>query len=69
MKIQLDTGSSSRNFVHSYGPGQVTVNQQVFRRSLIVTPERVIADWPPQDVAALVAIFAYMIACAMGRVP
>ncbi len=55
MKIQLDTGSIGRNFIRSYGPGQVAVNQQVFRRSLIVTPERVIADWPPQDVAALVA--------------
>lgn len=55
MKIQLDTGNVSRNFIYSYGPGQVTVSQRVFRRSLIVTPERVIADWPPQDVAALVA--------------
>lgn len=55
MKIQLDTGSSSRNFIRSYGPGQVTVNQQVFRRSLIVTPERIFADWPPRDVTTLVA--------------
>jgi len=55
MKIQLDTGSTGRNFIRSYGPGQVTVNQQVFRRSLIVTPERLIADWPPQDVAAFVS--------------
>ncbi len=55
MKIQLDTGSTSRNFIRNYGPGQVTVNQQVFRRSLIVTPERIFADWPPQEVSALVA--------------
>lgn len=55
MKIQLDAGDGGRNFIHGYGPGQVTINQAVYRRSLIVTPVRVIADWPPQDAAALVA--------------
>ncbi len=55
MKIQLDGGDTGRNFIRAYGPGQVTVNQSVYCRSLIVTPERVIADWPPQSFAEFAA--------------
>ena len=34
--------------VSSYGAGWVNVNEREFRRSLIVMPKQVIADWPPQ---------------------
>jgi uncharacterized protein len=55
MKIQLDTADAARNVIHAYGPGQVTVNQSVYRRSLVVTPARVVADWPPQSFAEFAA--------------
>jgi len=55
MKIQLDAGDGGRNFIHTYGPGQVTVNQSIYRRSVVVTPTHVVADWPPQSFAEFAA--------------
>jgi uncharacterized protein len=46
MKVQLES-SRGLNVIRSYAPGQVTVNQEVYARSLVVTPDRVLADWPP----------------------
>lgn len=40
--------------ITGYGPDWVRVNQQEFRRSLIVTPERLVTDWPPQTFGDLV---------------
>ncbi|MEK7261869.1 MAG: Mth938-like domain-containing protein [Pseudomonadota bacterium] len=53
MKIQFDAGGTGQNFIHAYGPGQVTINQQAHRRSLLVTPSRLITDWPPQSFSDL----------------
>ena len=55
MKIQFDAGGTGQNFIHAYGPGQVTINQQAYRRSLLVTPSRLIIDWPPQSFSDLLA--------------
>ncbi|OGI47282.1 MAG: hypothetical protein A2151_05450 [Candidatus Muproteobacteria bacterium RBG_16_65_34] len=52
MKIQLEMGAGL-NQIRAYAPGQVTVNQTIYTRSLIVTPQRVIADWPPLAFAEL----------------
>ena len=52
MHIQLETGGQS-NLIRAYAAGQITVNQEVHARSLIVLPSRVIADWPPQGFEAL----------------
>ncbi len=52
MKLHLETGGG-QHLVRGYAPGHVTVNQTVYRRSLIVLPDRVIADWPPQVWAEL----------------
>ncbi len=54
MKIQLER-ASGQNVIRSYGPGRVTVNQQIYTASLIVTPERVIADWRPRAFGDLTA--------------
>jgi len=53
MKIQFDAGGTGQNFIHAYGPGQITINQQAHRRSLLVTPSRLITDWPPQSFSDL----------------
>lgn len=52
MKIQLEMGAGL-NQIRAYAPGQVTINQTIYTRSLIVTPQRVIADWPPRTFAEL----------------
>ncbi len=36
-----------------YGPGYVSVNAARHERSLIVTPRRIVADWPATTFAAL----------------
>lgn len=55
MKIQFDAGGTGQNFIHAYGPGQVTINQQVHRRSLLITSDKLITDWPPQSFGELLA--------------
>ena len=52
MKIQLDT-LGHENTIQAYRPGQVTINQTVYSASVILTPERIIADWPPMRFADL----------------
>jgi uncharacterized protein len=54
MKIQLQNGGG-RNVIRGCGPGEVTVNETVYRRSLVVAPDRIVEDWPPlsfDDLAA-----------------
>ena len=55
MKIQFDAGGTGQNFIHAYGPGQVTINQQAYRRSLLITSGQLITDWPPQSFGELLA--------------
>lgn len=58
MKLHL-ARSDGRNAITGYGDGYVEINHQRFERSLVVLPDRVIADWqtatPPgaQCLAAL----------------
>jgi uncharacterized protein len=52
MQIRLDM-PSGLNVIRAYARGQVTINQEVYRTSLLVTPERLLTDWPPEDFAAL----------------
>jgi uncharacterized protein len=61
MKIQLESGLG-QNLIHSYGPGQIRINQEVYVRSLIVTPARIITDWPPASFEELAALHFQQIA-------
>ena len=47
MRIQLETGGNA-NLIRTYGIGQVIVNQAAYSASVIVLPNRIIPDWPPQ---------------------
>lgn len=47
MHVQVETGGN-RNFIRGYGPGFVTVNETVCHASLVILPDRLITDWPPQ---------------------
>ena len=53
MRFSLDSDANHYS-ITSYGPGWVRVGQQAFRRSLIVTPERLVSDWLPQTFGDLV---------------
>ena len=53
MRFSLDS-DLNHYFIASYGPDWVRVNEQEFRRSLIVTPERLVSDWPPRTFGDLV---------------
>ena len=47
MKLSLDSAAAA-NFIRAYGRGTLTINEETVSRSVIVTPERIIHDWPPQ---------------------
>ena len=46
MKLHLDP-ATAKNAITGYGEGYVIVNRQRFERSLVVLPERILLDWPP----------------------
>lgn len=46
MKLHLDP-ATAKNAITGYGEGYVMVNRQKFERSLVVLPDRIITDWPP----------------------
>lgn len=52
MQIHLETGGQA-NLIRTYMPGRVVVNENSYSASLVVTPDRIIADWAPQTFAAL----------------
>ncbi len=52
MKIHLES-AAGQNLIRAYDPGSITVNQTVYTRSLIVTPQEIVADWPPMNFAEL----------------
>lgn len=50
MRFTLEA-DANHYLITRYGPGWISVNEREFRQSLLVTPERVIDDWPPQSLA------------------
>jgi len=54
MKFILDNNSGGYA-IQRYDVGEVTVGEMIYRESLILLPDRVIADWPPSSVSALTA--------------
>lgn len=54
VKLHLSM-AAGRNLITAYGAGYVSVNHARHERSLIIMPERTIADWAPQSLAELQA--------------
>jgi uncharacterized protein len=52
MKIQLERGTG-QYVIRSYTLGRITVNQEAYTSSLIVTPDRIVTDWRPRSVGHL----------------
>ena len=60
MKLHLSQ-HPGQNLFTNYGAGYVMVNQQRFEQSLIVLPDRLIADWEPRSLDELTeAHFAFL---------
>ena len=54
MKIHLESGIG-QNLIRAYAPGRITINEEVYTTSLIVTPRQVVTEWPPASFADLLA--------------
>lgn len=54
MKFTLANNSDNYT-IHSYAAGEVLINEQRYSSSVIVTPNQIIDDWPPQEFADLTA--------------
>jgi len=54
VKIQREQ-AEGRNLFTGYGEGYVAVNGARYTSSLVVSGERIVADWPANSVAALTA--------------
>ncbi len=52
MKLNLDKSGAS-NQIRSYRAGEITVNNTVYRQSLIITADKLLSDWPPQSFSDL----------------
>jgi uncharacterized protein len=47
VKFTLESAGTARA-IQSYGPGRVVVDGEPLTESLVLTPERLLRDWPPQ---------------------
>ena len=54
VKIERDQ-AEGRNLFSGYGEGYVAVNGTRYTSSLVVSADRIVADWPADSVAALTA--------------
>lgn len=54
VKIERDQ-AYGRNAFTGYGEGYVEVNRTRYAASLVVSAERLVADWPPRSLEALTA--------------
>ena len=52
MRFSLDI-DTRRHFIKGYGPGWININEREVRRSVIVAPDQLVTDWPPQTFADL----------------
>ena len=48
MKIELDNSADTRNKINAYSREQVTIANKIYNSSLLLSPDTVISDWPPQ---------------------
>lgn len=52
MRFNLDI-DTRKYFIKGYGPGWININEQEIHRSVIVAPDQLVPDWPPQTFADL----------------
>ncbi|HET8700076.1 MAG TPA: Mth938-like domain-containing protein [Nitrococcus sp.] len=47
MKMILENGDAAAYRIKGYAPGRITVNEWVIETSAIITPAKLLRDWPP----------------------
>jgi len=52
MQLTEDQNDSQYQ-IQAYEPGTITINQQHYKKSLILTPQVLISDWAPQSLSEL----------------
>lgn len=50
--LQLDENHAAYQ-IHAFQPGMIRVNEKTLRKSIIITPQQLIEDWPPQTIQEL----------------
>ncbi|RRQ20025.1 Mth938-like domain-containing protein [Thiohalobacter thiocyanaticus] len=45
-----NTGSYA---IRGYGPGEIRINEEIYRESLVISATRLSTDWPPESMAEL----------------
>lgn len=53
-RLDLDENQSTYQ-IRAYQPGMIQINDQMFTKSLIITPDQLIENWAPQTVDELTA--------------
>lgn len=53
MRFDLDMGDENTNTIHSYQSGKIKINDDYYESSLIITPEKLIQNWQPQQITDL----------------
>jgi uncharacterized protein len=56
MKIELDANSTGINIINSYSKDGIVINDTVYQKSIIISPQQIITNWPPQAYKDLVEI-------------
>lgn len=49
MKFTLDSAAAGTKVIRAYAPGRINVNDVLLESSFILTPERLLENWPPQS--------------------
>ncbi len=62
MKFHLQTGDGEDRIIRGYGPGEIRVGGQIYRNSIVVTPQRILQDILPQQCDRLDASHFEMLA-------
>lgn len=55
MKIAKESPRQATKVIRAYAPGRINVSDILLTRSFILTPDRVVEDWPPQRFEELTA--------------
>ncbi len=53
MRIKLDRTDDSLNRINSYSAGQIMIAQKTYQSSLLVSPDTIVPDWPPNSFSDL----------------
>lgn len=67
MKLDLDSHAPG-HVIRGYERGRILVDDQVLTRSCVLTPERLLRDWPPQRMAELEAAHLELVAALAPEV-